>query len=439
MNYNMLFETLYSYTITEDVKSSIVERVKDRIGDELNEGLNNGSHYVTFINTLLESDISDIALDETLDLAFSGLSEEAIDDITEEFKKTAVIKAINEWDPAPVGLSGVHREAAKQQEKASQPKAIDRLKSAVGKVKGWAKNGVEKVKAGVEKVKSAVNQPTGIDRLKQMRSEMVKHAVEMGTGPKVEKTEAPKPVVQPEVKAEDPKPEQPKVEDEHKEKKSIEGVHRLAQAQKAVEDAQKKAEIKNTSKKATKTSQASTKAKKVTTKPKSEQLKLEVEPPKVENKEKNNQTTKPEVSKQKTSKTTRKAKTSSLKKAAKKVITDAEQPKELVPAKRGRSKKTNEALEEAIKLLTYTNISEEALVEIVEMISNKKAAQKAVERDYEKFKKAVDSLNDVEVMKARTGYSPVSQEEHDKMIKKAEDLGSHYERFKSLSDKKFGE
>ena len=323
---------------------------------------------------------------------------------------------------------------------------MDRLKSAVGKVKGWAKTGAEKVKAGVEKVKSAMNQPTGIDRLKQMRSEMVKHAVEMGTGPKVEKTEAPKPVVQPEVKAEDSKPEQSKVEGEHKEKQPIEGVRRLVQAQKAVEDAQKKAETKDTNKKATKASQTSTKAKKVTTKPKSEHLKLEVEAPKVENKEKDNQTTKPEVSKKtskttskKTSKTTRKAKTSSLKKAAKKVIVDAEQPKELVSVKRGRSKKTNEALEEAIKLLTYTNISEEALVEIVEMISNKRAAKKAVERDYEKFKKAVDSLNDVEVMKARTGYSPVSQEEHDKMVKKAEDLGSHYERFKSLSDKKFGE
>jgi hypothetical protein len=267
MNYNMLFETLYSYTITEDVKSSIVERVKDRIGDELNEDLNNGSHYVAFINTLLESDISDIALDETLELAFGGLSEEAIDKITEEFKKVAVIRAINEWDPAPVGLTGVRRAAEKTSEPKA-PSAMDRLKSAVGKVKGWAK-------AGVEKAKSAMNQPTGIDKLKQMRASMVKNAVDMGTGPKSEEPKA-------EVKLEAPK------------------TTRKVRVKKEI-----------TSK---------TPAKK------GEQLKLEVETPKTE--------VKTEASKNK-----RKARTSSLKKAAKEVIANAEQGKEKVPVKRGRGKK----------------------------------------------------------------------------------------------------
>lgn len=367
----MLFEMLYSYTIAEDVKSSIVERVKDRIGDELNEDLNNGSHYVAFINTLLESDISDMALDETLDLAFSGLSEEAIDEITEEFKKAAVIRAINEWDPAPVGLTGVRRAA----EKASEPKApsaMDRLKSAVGKVKGWAKTGAEKVKAGFEKAKSAINQPTGLDKLKQMRADMVKHAVEMGTSPKVEQPKA-------EAKPEAPRQEAPK-----------------AQAK-----AKTTSKPKATAPKASKVEQ-----------PKAEALKQEA--PKA--------------------KTTRKAKTTSLKNAAKEVIANAEQAKEKVPVKRGRKK----ALQEAIELISSTSISESSLVEIIEMISNKKAAKKAVEREYGRFKQAADQLNRVEEVKAKTGVSPVSLEQHDQMIKKAEEAGNKYEQVKASSERKFG-
>lgn len=421
----MLFETLYSYTIIEDVKSSIVERVKDRIGDELNESLSNGSHYVAFINTLLESNISDEALDETLELAFGGLSEEAIDEITEEFKRVAAIKVINEWDPAPVGLAGVRREAAKQQEKASQPKAMDRLKSAVGKVKGWAKAGAEKVKAGVEKAKSTINQPTGIDKLKQMRADMVKHAVEMGTGPKVEKTEAPKPVVKSEAPKANVKTAAPKTSD-------------VAKAVKAAEEPKNKVEKEPDKVK------TPAKAKKATAavEPKSKQLKLDVEKPKVEAKKtkagakgKTTKTDEPEPPKVEASKNTRKAKTTSLKNAAKKVIADAEQPKEKVLVKKGGKKK---ALEEALELIKSTSISESSLMEIVEMISNKKAAKKAVEREYGKFKKAVDSLNDVELIKAKTGVSPVSDEQHEQMLKKAEELGDKYEQVKASSERKFG-
>lgn len=401
----MLFETLYSCTITEDVKYSIVERVKDRIGDELNESLNNGSHYVAFINTLLESDISDEALDETLELAFGGLSEEAIEEITEEFKRVTAIRAVNEWDPAPVGLAGVRREAAKQQEKAHQPKAMDRLKSAVGKVKGWVKTGAEKVKAGVEKAKSAMNQPTGIDKLKQMRTDMVKHAVEMGTGPKVEKTEASKPAVKPEA----PKAEQPKANTKTVAPKTSD----VAKAVKAAEEPKNKVEKEPDKVK------SPAKAKKTKAGAKGKTIK----------------TVEPETTKTEASKVTRKAKTTSLKNAAKKVVANAEQSKEKVLVKKGGKKK---ALEEALELIKSTSISESSLMEIVEMISNKKVAKKAVEREYGKFKKAVDSLNDVELIKAKTGISPVSDEQHEQMLKKAEELGDKYEQVKASSERKFG-
>lgn len=366
MNYNILFETLYSYSITEDVKASIIERVKDRIGEELNESLNNGSHYVAFINTLLESNISDEALDEVLDMTFGGLNEEVIDGITEEFKRTAVIRALNEWDPAPVGLRGVEREAAKQQAKQNQPKAIDRLKSAVGKVKNWAGKAVQKVgsgiKSGVEKAKQAVNQPTGLDKLKQVRSEMIDHAVKMGTGPKP---------------AEQPKPEQLKMD-----------------FNKSAEDPKPSAEVKQPE---------STKTVRKTNRKK------------------------PSVKK--------------AKNAVAQAVVAAEKPQEAIPVRRrGRPKKVtaNEALEEALKLIKSTSISESSLMEITEMISNKRAAKKAVEREYKKFEKAMNSLNKTEEVKAKTGVSPVSPEQHDQMVKQAEELGNKYERVKASAERKFG-
>ena len=72
------------------------------------------------------------------------------------------------------------------------------------------------------------------------------------------------------------------------------------------------------------------------------------------------------------------------------------------------------------------------------MISNKKAAKKAVEREYGRFKQAADQLNRVEEVKAKTGISPVSPEQHNQMIKKAEEAGTKYEQVKASSERKFG-
>ena len=102
-----------------------------------------------------------------------------------------------------------------------------------------------------------------------------------------------------------------------------------------------------------------------------------------------------------------------------------------------KPKNSNEALADFICLMADTNISESAVEEIIEMISNKKAAEKAVERDYQEFSKAADALNKVEETKAKTGISPVSTEQHKKMMEKAAAKGARYERFKALADKKF--
>lgn len=343
MNYNRMFSLLFSESITEDVKASVIEKVRGSI----NEGVEETSPCTVFLSTLVyESNISEEALNDIIDIIVEGRSEEEIEKIAEEFERAAVTVVL-EWGPAPVGLTGVRKAA--EQKQSFQPTAKDRLKSAVGKVKAWAGN-------VASKVKSAVNQPTGFDKMKQARAERIQKAVEMGTGPKAEKAqEAPK-----EEPKETPKP--------------APVLKRVAR------------------KTASKTKSAAKKA-------------------------------------------ASKAKSAGKKVA--KIIKDAETPKEKVTAKRGR-KKANEALEDVITLIAATNISGSSLVEIVEMISNKKVAEKAVEKEYQEFTKAANALNKAEEMSAKTGV-PVDPEVKEKLAKQAEEKGERYEHVKALADKKFGD
>ena len=353
MNYNKMFDLLFSESITEDVKASVIEKVRGSI----NEGVEEISPCTAFLSTLVyESNISEESLNDIIDIIVGGMSEEEIEKIAEEFERAAVTVVL-EWGPAPVGLTGVRKAA--EQKQPPQPTAKDRLKSAVGKVKAWAGN-------VASKVKSAVNQPTGFDKMKQARAERIQKAVEMGTGPKAEKTqEALKPA---------PVKEEPKEEVKEEPKKE--------------EPVSKKVARKTTSKTKSAAKKAASKAK------------------------------------------------SAGKKVAK-IIKDAETPKEKVTAKRGR-KKANEALEDAITLIAATNISGSSLVEIVEMISNKKVAEKAVEKEYQEFTKAANALNKAEEMSAKTGV-PVDPEVKEKLAKQAEEKGERYEHVKALADKKFGD
>ena len=391
MNYNRLFDLLFSEVITEDVKLSVVEKVRGNI----NEGVAESSPLTVLLSTLVyEEEVTEGALNDIIDIVFEGMSEDEIERVLEEFKRDTVI-AIMEWDPAPVGLKGVEREAAKQ----NQPKAIDRLKSAVGKVKNWAGNVAQKaaagIKAGVEKAKQAVNQPTGLDKLKQVRSEMIDHAVKMGTGTKPASDKSIE-------KPEPPKAEAPKTEPT------------AAKASKAKKTAAPKA------------------AKKVAPQPEPEAPKAEVNQPKVSKVASGKQAAKKVAAK--------KSLVKNAKSAVAQAVAAAEEPKkEVVPVKRGRKKvSANEALKEALKLIESTSISESSLMEITEMISNKRAAKKAVEREYKKFEKAMNSLNKAEEVKAKTGVSPVSPEQHDQMVKQAEELGNKYERVKASAERKFG-
>ena len=398
MNYNRMFDLLFSEAITEDVKLAVVEKVRGKINEEVIES----SPLTVLLSTLVyEEEVTEEALNDIIDIVFEGMTEDEIERVLEEFKRDTVVD-IMEWDPAPVGLRGVEREAAKQQAKQNQPKAIDKLKSAAGKVKTWAGNVAQKaaagIKAGVEKAKQAANQPTGLDKLKQMRSEMIDRAVKMGTG----------------AKSAEPKAEQLKM-----------NFNKPAAEEPKVEPKAPKAEVKQP--KPVKPAKAPKAAKpKVKPEPQQEAPKAEVKQPKpVKPAAKKTAPKKPSVKKAKS--------------AVAQAVAAAEEPKkEVVPVKRGRKKITaNEALEEVVAIIKSTNISESTMEEIIEMISNKKAAEKAVEREYNRFTKAVAALNRIEELKAKTGSSPVSKETYDEMMKKAEACGNKYEQVKTLSDKKF--
>ena len=423
INYDKLFNVLYSDEILEEVKVRVIEK----LGTELNESTEACSPYVEYINTLINSNITEACLLDVLDTTFGKLSEAEINTITKEFIKSAVDSYIQEGfgTPRPIGLTGLRKEVAKQEAKANEPKkpsAMDKLKSAVGKVKAWA--------SSLERQPN----PVGLSKLQAEKDARIKKAVEMGTGPKA--PEAPKA----EVKQAAPKTVVHKLEP-----KPAPKAPKLDKAAKAAEGEPKKVEKEPAKVK------TPAKAKKATAavKPDSEQLKLDVEQPKAEEKKTKagakGKTTKKVESKvetptieKKTSKKTSTKKTDVVAKSVAKAANPKSSKKKATKKKQTvkvsrKPKNANEALADTLCLLADTNISEAALMDIVEMMSNAKIAKRAVEKEEHDFNDAANALNHEVEMSAKTGM-PINPE----IIKKAEEQGKRYERFKSLADKKFG-
>ena len=452
LDYNKLFDVAYSDTLPEAVKASIFENVLESIGAELNESLQTeDSYYASFLNTLINSTITEACLYDVIETTFSSLSEAEVEVLTEEFIKASVVNYISEagfGTPRPIGLAGLRKEWNKGEEKAPQPQAtkpsaMDKLKSAVGKVKSW-----------VDKVRE-VNRPStiaGINKLQAEKDARIKRAVEMGTGPKVNVTT---PHAATEPKAEEhhtevhtsPKEERKqKLEDikarVERHNKRAEDVKR---AESAVPMGQRKEESKE-DKIASRVAKHNERAQKIKAEEApSTPMSGKVEEPSKEVKVSKSKATKKSAikatSKVDSEKKIPKKKQTSTKKAdtvATNVAKAVEPKKEKVKVKRGRKpKNTNEAIADFVCLLSGTNISESAVEEIVEMISNKKTAKKAVEKEYKEFTKAADTLNDLEKMSAKSGL-PLDKEKYEKLAKKAEKKGERYEHFKALADKKFG-
>ena len=449
--YNKLFNLLYSDRITEDVKLLILEKIDLNLS-ESNEEV---SPYVEYINTLIKTDISSEALEEVLDMTFSGLSEEEIDAITEEFIKASVEAYISEAS-APIGLVGVRKEAARREATAMNkpkaerpiglagirkaatqaeapkpapknnefkgPSAMDRLKSAATKVKNFASKATSKVKevAGKAKDWAAKNlkPKTHAEKLQQQKDDRVKKAVEMGTGSKDEPEAK-------QLKMDFNKPADntpaPEKKDENKRTVTLSrGKNRRLALQKLKDKVGGK------------------QAEEVSAPP--ENKNTEVTSPTAVDSEK-------PASNKKRGGSTRKTTVAKLRDSAKNAATG--ENKKTNGGKKSTSggkkktnsgkKKTNEALADIICLLADTNISEATLEFIINAINegkifNEQNRVKVVEKKKSAYENALNKLDQAVEKEARTHTNQVTPS----MVNKVEHAGLSYETAKANTEHKYG-
>ena len=420
--YNKLFDVLYSDRLTEDVKLLVLEK----LDLDLNEGADELSPYVSYINTLINTNITSEALEEVLDMTFSGLSEEEIDKITEEFIRASVEAYIAEA-AAPIGLVGVRKEAARREAAAVNkpkadrpiglagvrkaaaqaeapkaapknnefkgPSAMDRLKSAVGKVKKFASNVASKAKEAAGKAGDwakktfADNKPTGLSKLQSEKEARIAEAVKMGTGPdttpkKEVETKAPK----------------PKASSKPKEEKVKQTKLNFEQPVETTAETPKEAPKPKTPRK------RATGTKKSTT------GKLNASAKKVAKDEQTD--TKPETPSKNKPKGKRKPKT---------------------------PKSTNEALAEVICLLADTNISESILEFVIDTVNegkvfNEQNRVKVVEKKKGAYEEALKKLDQAVEKGARTHTDQVTPA----MVDKVSHAGLSYETAKTNTEHKYG-
>jgi hypothetical protein len=235
MDYTALFNLLYSTEISEATKDEIVSKINTSISESY-EVKPIVETYLELLDTLVFSTASESLIYNIIDEAFSQLSEETINEVSNEWVKkkvgdslkarqSAVDSANKSVKSGIVGLSQLHRqdqaqqnldrgkekaasimnkverrkEAAKAENanpytpKAETPKAegaMGKLKSAVGKVKSWASN--------VDKTPDYVGLSRAIGA-KANKDNIGAEALRQQT---THKTEAPAEEKQPEVKAE---------------------------------------------------------------------------------------------------------------------------------------------------------------------------------------------------------------------------------------------
>ena len=243
MNYIALFNLLYSTEISEATKDEIVNKINTNISESYEVKPIVGT-YMELLDTLVFSTASESLIYNIIDEAFSQLSEETINEVSNEWVKkkvgdslkarqSAVDSANKSVKSGIIGLSQLNRQSQAQsnlekgQQKAASiqarlnnrnqeapaatPKSetsnntgvMGKLKSAVSKVKNWA-NSVDKGPdhVGLSRLvgQEANKRNIGAETLRQQSTHKVDGA------PKTEE------VKQPEVKAETPKADEVKSE-----------------------------------------------------------------------------------------------------------------------------------------------------------------------------------------------------------------------------------
>lgn len=157
MNYNSLFNLLYSTEISEATKADIINKIQEPIIESCEvEPL--VETYLELLDTLVYSTASESLIYNIIDETFSQLSEETINEVSDEWIKRKTEaglksreKAYNQAKGNIVGLSSLNRaskagerlERGREQVASRAPRpdnggALSKLKSAVGKVKSFA-------------------------------------------------------------------------------------------------------------------------------------------------------------------------------------------------------------------------------------------------------------------------------------------------------------
>ena len=152
VDFNKLFDVLYSDTVPFSVKESILENVSESISEEeLNASISEAeenSYYIDILNSLAYSNMSEATVNEIIDEVFGNVAESDIEEATYNFIKENCLRIIMtgeipivEGSTDYVGLSKIDRDEKEgNTEKAKKPSALDKLKGAVNKVKAAAKN-----------------------------------------------------------------------------------------------------------------------------------------------------------------------------------------------------------------------------------------------------------------------------------------------------------
>ncbi len=203
VDYNKLFDVLYSDTIPMTVKESIVENVKEQINEDIFEAEENP--YINILNNLVYSEMSESTTNELIDKIFGNLSENEIEAITNKFIKESCVRVVSsgeipimEGSTDYIGLARMRADDRKSRIHGidrTKKSPLDKLKGVVDKVKTAAKNSLPGYI--MQDRPTGLSQIKGLDRIKANKPNTAE-------APKAEaKQEAPKA----EVKQEAPKTE----------------------------------------------------------------------------------------------------------------------------------------------------------------------------------------------------------------------------------------
>ena len=506
MDYNSLFNLLYSTEISENTKSDIINRMSLPVF-EATEETSIVETYLELLDTLVYSSASEALIYNIIDETFANLDEEFINEVSNAWVKRkteaglkAREKAYNQARSNVIGLSSLNKASKAydklergQQQVANRtkvtplntnPTAMDKLKSAVGKVKNWASGNdrpnlsriigykANKDNAGAETLRKQttqkveapkaekVNKTAKASKVKSSPDETLKKAKEIGDRihkqvqadiKKMDKEQAKRDSeAQKETEKRQKKFEELKAQ-ASKKKENVEQPK--LEAPKAEEATSKKEEnveqpaAKKTTAKKTKVEKSTKKVSKKNEKPQEVQAEApeSAEEPKIK------------ISMKKTPEQKDTAYQASVRRQMEAARKDQErmlqtyrERRQQMTSKPGydpatvqdldkriadlektlNATKVNEALSDLAYLLVHTNISESCFVEVMEMTITKANAEKVKDRYDDEVEASIDALyKDVKEGK------PIDPEK----VKKADNIAKREEHFEELFRKRFND